>query len=221
MKLNKLVVFDLETSSVKVDDTQILEIAAMAVDPVSWKPLAASDFQSLVRPDRPDDVEPAALAVNGLKMDELMAAPSAKKVMTKFYDYLRQLGGATTTTFNAPFAGGKNIRGFDLPIVTRYAEAMKLPPLFNPKRVFDLDDVLMWTVGQANQVDDISMDTARAFFGIPKTGAHRALLDVRQTAWLLCKMNRLFRHISASMSEKFQEAGRDVDFASPGSWFSA
>jgi DNA polymerase III epsilon subunit-like protein len=219
MRMNKLVVFDLETGSTDIGTCQVLEIAAMAVDPVSWLPLAESDFHTLVRPDDPAALDAAAMAVNKLDLDELAAAPPAKHAFRQFSAYLRQHGGATTSSFTAPFPGGKNVRGFDLPIVARYMDRFKLPVAFNPKRVFDLEDTLLWWVGQSNQTDDLSMDTARKYFGMAADGGHRAMFDVRQTAWLLCKFGRLHRHFAVRLAEQFETAGNGVNFDDPTTWF--
>ena len=223
MKINTVVVFDLETGGLDTTSCQILEIAAVAIDPLSWTPITSSQFHSLVRPDDEASLEPGAMAVNKLPIEELRKAPSDKAVFNRFSDHLRRFGGKTSSSFTAPFAGGKNIRRFDLPIMDRYCRKFKMvdangdPKLFNKVRVFDIEDHMLNWLGTTHLVENLSMDTFREFFGISHEGAHSAVIDTMQTAWTLCKFQRLYRELAPKI--KFKNAGGGVDFANPQTWF--
>ena len=223
MKLNNCLVFDLETGGLDTRTCQILEIAAIAVDPISWTPIKSSEFHSLVRPDDEETLEAGAMAVNKIPIEELRKAPSAKAVFARFTDHVRRFGGKTTSVFTAPFPAGKNIKNFDLPIMNRYCERFKIvdtngvPKLFNRARIFDLDDDGLRWLGQTHEVDSISMDTLRDFFGISQEGAHTAIIDCAQTAWLICKFQRLYRELATKI--KFKGSAKGVDFSKPESWF--
>ncbi len=219
MNLNNVIVFDLETSSADKDTTQILEIAAIALDPIRWKPIPGSEFVSLVKPDDESTIQSGALAVNKLKIEDLRKAPSAKIVFNSFVEHIRRYGGKTTSSFTAPYPAGKNIRQFDLPIISRYCKRFKLvdangnQKLFNQKWEIELEDDLFRWFGQTNMTENLSMDTVREWFGIDKVGAHRAIIDVRQTAWLICKFQRFYREQSKKVS--FKDSGSGIDFTEP------
>ncbi len=219
MNLNNVIVFDLETGSKDPATTQMLEIAAIAIDPIKWVPIHGSEFVSLVKPDDESKLEPQAMAVNKIKIEDLRRAPSSKIVMDSFKEHIRRYGGKTSSPFTAPYPAGKNIRDFDLPIINRYCikhkiyDSNKVPNLFNRKWSIELEDDLFRWFGQTNITDNLSMDTVRTYFGIDKEGAHRAIIDVRQTAWLICKFQKFYREQSKKIG--FETSGVNVDFSEP------
>lgn len=215
---------DLETSSAKQETTQILEIAALVIDPKKWAPIPGSEFETLVRPEDFSALEAGAMAKNKIAIADLEKAPSIKTVFPRFYEHVRRFGGKTASPSTAPFPAGQNVRGFDLPILDRYAERFGYvneageSTLFNKRVVLDtLDDLFRW-FGQTNQTDSIGMDAVRDYFGIPKDGAHRGMTDVRHTAWVLCKFMNFYRRLAVQMAPKFRESGQHVDFSDYGTW---
>lgn len=223
MNLNNVCCFDLETGGLNTDTCQIVEIAAVAVDPLSWSVIPSSEFHSLIRPDDEATLDSQAMAVNKIPIEELRKAPSAKAVFTRFQDHIRRFGGKTSSVFTAPYPAGKNIRDFDLKIMDRYCRRFKIvdtngkPKLFNSYRVFDIQDDILKILGATHLVDNLSMDCVRELFGIGEEGAHSALMDTLQSAWVLCKMQRLYATIASKIT--FKGSAKGVDFSKPETWF--
>lgn len=206
MDLNYFLVFDLETGGKDVNTCQLLELAAVVVDPIAVKVLPETEFQTLVRPEDEATLDPSAMAVNKLDLNELREAPPAKVALSRFNDHIgRFFKGRTKSSFKAPYPAGKNIRGFDLPILIRYFERFGMlaedgnPKCFNRHWAWELEDDLFRWFGQTNILPNLGMDTVRDYLGLKKDGAHRAMTDVRQTAAILCKFIHLYRSLAPTV----------------------
>lgn len=213
MELNQLLVLDLETSSLDTGKAQILEIACVAIDPAQVKPIPASFFSSTIYPESFEDIEASALAKNGITLDELRDSPPATVVMRKFSEHVgRFFKGKTKSSFKAPYLAGKNIKAFDMPILTRYCERFGYvdeegePKMFNRKWVYDIEDDLFRWLGQTGELSSLSMDSTLDYFNIPKEGFHRAGKDVKVTAWLICRFLKLYRSLIPSVGEGMRHA---------------
>jgi DNA polymerase III epsilon subunit-like protein len=200
MRLNNILVLDLETSSADPATAQILEIAALVVDPDRLAVLPESRFQLLVRPEDESAVEADALAKNNLKLDDLRKAPPVKVAFAKFAEYVGRFNaGKTKTEYNAPHPAGYNITRFDLPILDRYCARFGMvdkegePKLYNRRVTFDMWEDAVRLFGQTNRLPGLGLDDLRRLFGIPTDGAHRAMKDVEDVAWVTVKMLRLYR----------------------------
>lgn len=210
MRLNNIMVLDLETGSSDPATTQILEIAAVIVDPDRLSVIPESAFQLLVRPEDESALQPDAMAKNRLDIEELRRAPPAKVAFAKFAEYAgRYNAGKTKSEYNAPHAAGYNIARFDLPILDRYCarfghvDSAGEPRLYNRRVTFDVWEDSVRLFGQTNKLPGLGLDDLRRLFGIPTDGAHRALKDVEDTAWITCRLLRMYR----SMADKVPYEG--------------
>lgn len=200
MKMPYLVVFDTETTGLNPELQEVVQLAAVAYDPVTLEPISKEEggvFNSLLRPLREDTVQESALRVNKLTLDELRAAPHPKAVWLDFLAYLKRFnpkGGVTT----APIAGGKNIRRFDFPFINKlskeYSPKGETQVLFNREQI-DLEDIIRHWFWFDPALTNMSMDTLRAHFGMKTDGAHSALGDVLQTGHMITYFMKLTREL--------------------------
>ena len=86
----KLTVIDTETTGKKAGIHEIIQLSAVLVDTETWKPV--STFTSLVRPRRTGLIDPEAMGVNQLKLEDLEKAPSSETVRSQFLEWWADLG---------------------------------------------------------------------------------------------------------------------------------
>lgn len=152
------VVFDFETSGLNVRSCEVLEIGALKV----YNDKIIDSFSTLIRPQFA--VDPAALKVNNLQMDELMTAPHAYQVFDKFFDFISDNKLV-----------GYNINTFDVPILQRYAAP------FNIELSNDTDDALPLARRKLSGLPNYKLSTVAAYFQLDTSSAHRALADCQIT----------------------------------------
>lgn len=213
MELNQLLVLDLETTSLDVETTQIIEIACLTIDMAQVKPIPKSFFSSTIKPEDFSSIEPSALVKNGITIQELQDSPPVSVVLKKFSDHVgRFFKGKTKSQFNAPYLGGKNIKNFDMPILTRYCNRFGLvdaegePKMFSRKWFYDIEDDLFRWMGQTGELKSLSMDSVLSYFGITDILSHRAGNDVKITAWFICRFLRMYRTLSNSVHKGMKDA---------------
>jgi DNA polymerase III epsilon subunit-like protein len=199
-----IVVFDFETNSRKHADAVPVEVACLAIDPLSLKVVPGSEFETLMRPvdmNTLDDTEDKrkSLAVSGITRDMVADAPVVEAGIRRFHDHLKRLGGRKKV-----IPAGFNIMDYDLPIYDRLCQEFSLGkggknPNFATSVRFDAkEDVNRW-FWQNGEVFDPSLDGLRDFLGMKSAGAHRAAFDVRQEAALVVKFLKLYTQIGKTV----------------------
>lgn len=196
-----LLVMDFETNGLSVETCCPVQLACLALDPVSLRVIPGSEFDTKMRPvilDTVDDTEEKrkALEINGLTKEDLADAPEVSVGIKRFVEHVKGLNKKKVV-----YAAGYNLRNFDLPLLDRLCRDHGLAnkrgenPIFSRSAVFDLkDDIVRWFFA-ANDLNNISFDGLRRYFGLSSDGAHQAMVDVRQTAWMLTKMLRLYAEL--------------------------
>lgn len=208
---NKIIMYDLETTSANPQTTQAIEICAVAIDARNLEIIEGSKFYSLIKPIEDvaeqeklglGPIEQAALDVNKKTMEELRKAPALKTVWNSFSQYLLQYN-STGKKWDAPILSGFNNRGFDDVIINRIAEqygpwdaSRKQCPLFHPIFNIDLMQILFPWFESNYEVKNFKMDTFREFFGIESENAHSADVDVYDQAKILCNLMKMTRKYS-------------------------
>lgn len=201
---NRLIfVIDFETNDLAIPTLFPLQLACVAVDPQKLTLVPGSQFDSFIRPadfaqldDTPNKKK--ALEINGIAKAALEQAPGADAVVRAFRDHVKKFSRGAMR----PYASGKNIRTFDIPILDRLCREAGIAdkdgrnPIFDQRVQFDIDDDLERFFRHTGIIPDIRMDTVRDFFGMTKDGAHDARLDVLQEGWLLVKFLRLYRDLA-------------------------
>lgn len=121
---NKYAILDYETGGLGVN-TQPLSIGIVIIDPRRLRPVDNGLFYSMIRPI-PDEecanygldpVDPKALAVNKLKMEDLMKAPTAKSVWANVASFMKY-HNIKGDKWSAPILTGWNTK-YDYAITQR------------------------------------------------------------------------------------------------------
>ena len=152
------VVFDLETTDLKTELAEIIEISALKV--VDGVP--TETFSTLVKPTAsiPERITEITHINNAMVLD----APSIENVMPDFFKFA-----------HGSILCGHNIAGYDFPIVARVAEKQGY--------VFDneLCDTLLLARRYLSELPNCKLETISKAFDITHDNAHRALSDVFAT----------------------------------------
>ncbi len=163
------VVFDLETTDLKTEIAEIIEIAALKV--VDGVP--KETFQTLVKPVGAISQEISAIThiSNAMVLD----SPSIESVIP---DFCRFAQGSVLC--------GHNIAGYDFPIISRIAEQQGYG--------FDneLCDTLLLARKYLTELPNCKLETISKFFGIAHENAHRAMSDVYATFGALKEIAKRF-----------------------------
>lgn len=196
---NVIMVFDFETGSKYPDTCEVLEIGAKAYHARTLEPYDNGEFSSLIKPINEDNLDPDAMRIHKIPIEELRKAPDLKAVWLNFHKFVNRFN-FKKNDYDCPIAAGKSIRGFDLPIISRLNKQFTADArLFSTFWFLDLD-FLLWPWFESNQaLKNYKMDELRSFFGLDDTGggswAHRALFDVKQEGELLVKILKLHRNL--------------------------
>lgn len=208
--MKNIIVWDTETGGIDIKKCELLEIACLAINPISLKIIPGSEFVSLLKPKNGGKLEDGvidqkALDVNGKTLAELKNAPDRKLVLKKFVEHVKKFGKG----WQKPYSGGKNIRTFDMPILDRVLQEEGLEEkggLFDNRVQFDIEDDLIRFFGHDEELPNIKMDTIRTYFGMSTDSSHSALFDVQQTAWLIVKYLKLYREFRNRI--KFKDSAK-------------
>lgn len=152
------IVLDLETSSLDIQNCDILEVGAIKIKDGK----IVDSFSSLVRPV--SDISQEALNVNKLDLSELETAPTDDVVIPDFFEFL----GNNELK-------GYNIDRFDLPILKRYARKYNYP-LDNL-----IDDILLLAREKLHFLPNRNLSTVASYLQIDSSKAHRAIEDCEIT----------------------------------------
>ena len=163
------VVVDVETTGLRVDQHEIMEIAAIHI--VDHQ--IADSFSTLIHIQQP--VPETITQLTGID-DELLRRegrplPEAMQAFLAFVDTRRVL------CHNA---------GFDYAFLKAACRKCRLPEFKNPYA-----DTLQMAKRQFDDVVDHKLTTLAAYFGLDVSGAHRALTDCRLTFAVYEKLNEI------------------------------
>lgn len=219
-------VFDFETGGtithvdgrLDADAVEPIQIAGLAIDVNSLRVVPGSTFSSMMRATSRDVLKQEALRVNKKTPDEIMAAPDRETVWKRFTEHVKKFNPRPGSPYTAPIPAGKNIRGFDLPIVEGLcrkwgpSDKSGRQTLFNQRTSIDLeDDIWRFFVHRPEELPDHKMDTVRGYFGISSDNAHDALVDVQQTTGLIIKFIKLYRTLGERVT--FKDSMKDFSLA--------
>lgn len=204
MIYNAVVVLDFETGGADARVCDPIEIAAVVINLRNLELYKSPSgdvvyFRSLMRPTNFDALEDEALRVNGKTREELEDAPLPGQVWADFARFVRQWDvKGKNSGYCAPIAAGHNILGFDMVIVDRLcrqydSNKCKLlrkdgkQGLFHDRQYFDTMQIAKDWFWWSKEPSGFSMKVLRDFFGMSHEGAHTALKDVMDTAYILIK----------------------------------
>lgn len=188
------VVFDFETDGVDTSTCQVLQVAALVLNPRTLKPIEGARFDSYMKPDF-EKLDLSALEINKINIDTLKSAPSNKVVWKMFAKFCQQYNVVEDKATKKPIPVGYNIQNFDLAITNRLNDEFKQKSFFSRFSMDVMDLAFMWFENN-NVVDNLKFDSLRNLFGFSHENAHNAITDVEQTAIIFEKFILLNRNIS-------------------------
>lgn len=224
------IAIDTETGSKYAHTTQLCSIGAVAIDMQKLEIIPNTEFYSLVKPEDESKLEPEALAVNKLKVEDLRLAPSEKTVWSNFIDYVKRYKSSNNHWGNPKFIGYNHIN-FDLIIFDRlcskYGNTDKegIQNLYHRRDKIDMiNDIYRW-LGFTDKLQSISFDTVREYMGMktdPKVIeimrnkfnytdseklAHNAFSDAYDAGKLYIRFFKLYKELSTRIP--FENAFND------------
>lgn len=205
--------FDFETDGTDPAKCNPVQIAALAVDYRKMEIVENSEFCSYMKPpgieNRSKYMEEHQDTIDfharnyGVTADEIVdkwtSSPDQCSVWKTFVEYSKRFKMKNQFGKPAnPISCGANIIGFDLPIVQRLNKAHKLRnKVFHTQRILDVTQWLLpWLA--ASDLENISMDTLRPYFGIEVDGSHDAMKDVKDCAQIAIR----FLQFQKTIAEK-------------------
>lgn len=204
-----IIVFDFETGDRDPYDPtlEVVSLGAKAINGITLQayPADEGEFYSLMKPIDFKKLNPKAMAVNKISLDDLRKAPDREVVIREFMKFVAKYNKAR---FQTPIAAGKNIINFDIPILTRLLSGYKIKYPFNQRMILELEHLLYLYTNNIQELPSISMDKIRPYFGLPTDGGHNATVDCRHTALLITKFLKLSRHFEKNI--KFKDSCKDV-----------
>lgn len=195
---NTLIVWDTETGGVNPESCEVLQIAAIAINPRTLKLIEGSEFNRYVKPKDWNNVEEGALKVNNLTKDFIDENGfELKTAWNDFVSYLQSFN-KKKSFYTAPIPCGANIRNFDMIIFERLCKEFNSPKdLFFKRNSIDTLDLCFLWFESLSEPAKYNMDTLRDFFGIDKQGAHNAITDCKQCADIICRFLKFHRSIAS------------------------
>jgi len=199
-----IIVFDFETYGLDPQTSEAIQVAGKAYrgyDLEPYPPEAGGEFSSLMRPLYPERLdEPSAkraLEINKKTKEDILAAPDQAVVWNQFVSWVGKYN-PKKSAWTAPIASGYNIKDFDFKFVAALNELHckgDRTVLFAKMPLYDLqDDIRRW-FGTDPDWENFKLDTVRKKFGLSLEGAHDALVDVRDTGFVMMKFLKLYERL--------------------------
>lgn len=212
---NKICVFDFETDGKDPLECSPVQLACVIIDPDKLEIIPNSEFNIHFKPElleqNPDHQYPNDLLEFHAKAQKCNTNeilhnwqnyPSQKQSWNQFTNYLDKYHTRSSrkSIFSAPIAAGYNILRFDMPIIDRIAKKYKnigkdkSNNIFHPRDKIDLMHLMFLWFENNDEINSLSLDNMREYFGISKDNAHDALKDVYDCANILIRFLRLHRN---------------------------
>ena len=181
---DQFVAFDTETTGLAPSRDRIVELCAVRF--MDGKPVER--FGTLVNPERP--IPPEATAVNNITDSMVAGAPTISQVLPAFEEFIgNDILIAHNLEFDLKFLyySGSNLFETKRKYIDTLEQAQKI--LKKPKRKYD-PEFELWDVDYDSDydVEDHQLDTLCDFYGIVRTGSHRAGLDALATGDLFLNL---------------------------------
>lgn len=210
---NNVIVYDLETGGADPFSTEPIEIGAIVVDINTMTPKENGVFgPTLIRPTDFSLLKDEALAKNGIKREDLQAAPEQHVVFDQFTRFCRMFQ-KSDSKWDALISAGKNIKSFDNIIMTLlckkygYVDKDGSQKLFHPIHSFDLEDInRLWFHNTSEGPNGYSMEAICSYLGVVNNNAHRAMSDVETTLLILKRFLEFQRKLNIRYVSKFENA---------------
>lgn len=204
-----IIVYDFETGSVDPRTTEPLQLAAIPINPSTLEIDYKNIFKTYMRPKNPDNVQDKALAVNGIKREDMAGFPDRSIAWKQFEQWIRQFN-RSGKYFDAPIAVGHNMLRFDWIIYERlcreFGNTSKdgTPNLFSNYISIDTIHLMWFWFESTDDLPKYKMDVLRPYFGLSSEGGHNAEVDVKQTAEILVRFMKFHRELYKKHGQQFK-----------------
>lgn len=190
-----ILVFDMETTGFKAGHNDAIQVAAVLLRGSDLAEIGS--FCSLMRPERPENASPEALAIHGYTLEHLATCPPPRDVYRSFY-------ALAMLASTPPQLAGHNV-DFDMTFLRDAEQAHGFTLRAAPIRPLDTCVSSRIHLEARDRTPDAKLGTVAAAYGI-EFQAHDALSDVRATAAIL-------RYLRDENPELYRQAreGRMVD----------
>lgn len=215
---NNIIIYDYETGDKDPYSTDPLEIAAICADINTFELKTDGEgkvlaFHTLVKPPDWSMVKDEALKKNGITREEIEEKGVDQEfAFNQFAGFCRSFA-RSDKLWDQPYSAGFNIASFDNIISDRlcvrygHVDAKRGDGLlFHPFHRFDLADIIRLFFAWNDDLAAYGLDSVRDYFGIDKSGSHRATKDVEDTFMILKRFMNYFKASSAKMLPKFKGA---------------
>lgn len=227
MNYNRLCFFDYETVARKGEkaynplQAEPIQLAAKIIDPRKLEVVPGAVFgmndtgyicPPFPREQMDQDVLNWHSKNSGKTPEELLdiwyAAPSQKQVHTQFIEFLDRYHKQTNkkSIHSAPILCGQNIIKFDNVIFDRLCERYGFIGTDGKQNIYRdnlcVDTLnILWPWFENNpDVNSLSMDKLRPYFGMSSVNAHNAEKDIDDGISILCRFLRFHRKIAEKTS---------------------
>lgn len=212
---NNIIIYDYETISRNEFTTEPIEISAVCAD-INTLELKKDNegnvlvFSTLVKPTDWSLVEQAALDKNKITREEIEEKGVDQKfAFEQFTSFCRSFA-RSDKKWDQPYSAGFNINKFDNIITKRlcakygYVDKDQDNLIFHPFHNFDLLDVIRVWFAWGDDLAAYNLDAVRDYFGIDKSGSHRAEKDVIDTWLILKRFINYYKQLSHKTLPKFK-----------------
>jgi DNA polymerase-3 subunit epsilon len=174
-----IAVTDTETTGLDPHRHEIIEIGLVLLDPVTLDPIL--EYQSKIKPEHPERIDPMAAKVNGYTEEGWKNAPPLSSVMHAYGMHARE---SVFTSQNPTF---------DWPFVRRAFILSKLKFLMEQMDYHRLDTFTMaWTLLRGSSLQKFSLETVAKHLGVPaEPKPHRAINGARCAALVLKRLMQM------------------------------
>lgn len=172
---NKFVVFDLETTGLDFETSEIIEIGAVKIENGEIK----ERFLSFAKPKFPIPLE--AQKINNITNEMVEFAPKIEDVIIDFYNWSKDC-----------IISGYNIVGFDMKFLTKVASKIGI------KFENEIIDTMIVVRQSKLRTTNYKLTTVAKTLGIDLTDAHRAYNDAHATAKVLMELHKLKKNKNKS-----------------------
>jgi hypothetical protein len=208
-----IICFDLETDGPDPSVCNVVELAAVPIDPISLVIKEDDIFQIDIQPPNINKDEYYTDGVNktiswysetrGVSKDNVIdrwkSGKSEKIALNLFSKYCSKyhIDKKFGQWFTGPISAGYNIDGFDVPILQRLYERNKNKCPLGDIQSFDLYKLIPWWFESLSDPPNYKMDTLREFFGMPaRSQAHEAASDILDEAEMIVRFLKFHRNIA-------------------------
>lgn len=204
-----------------VDICNVVQIAALAIDPIKLTLIPNSKFNIHICPPDIDNNGYFELHEDTINFHAKNQNIQPQDIIKQWKEYIDEKTAWQLVVqyfkrwnpkndfFHNPIAVGANLHGFDLPIIKRInAKYGITKDLFWLRDTVDVQHLCWeWLHFRKDCPNNFKMDTLRPYFGMSNENAHDAMQDVEDTAKIFIRFIKWMRELSEKQTFKGKMKG--------------